>query len=108
MAPGLLTFQKEGLQSLFFFVGALGSGLALTPDEAFGWEQSGLRTADFRPGDSAPLRTGELRPTDIGGNITADLRLSGSLAEGGSVSPLWSGMAQGLSYCRSFVLVFNL
>ena len=78
--------------------------LALTPD----WGPGGLRSADFRTGDSAPLRTGELRPTDIGGNITADLRLSGSLAEGGSVSPFWSGMAQGLSYCRSFVLVFNL
>ena len=67
-------------------------GLALTPDEAFGWGQSGLRSADFRPGDAAPLRTSELRPTDIGGNITADLRLSGSLAEGGSA--FWGEMAR--------------
>ena len=71
---------------------ALGSGLALTPDEAFGWGQEGLRSADLRPGDASPLRTGELCPSDIGGNITADLRLSGSLAEGGSA--FWGEMAR--------------
>ena len=63
---------------------ALGSGLALTPDEAFGWGPGGLRTSDLRPGDAAPQRTAELRPSDIGGNITADLRLSGSLPSGDS------------------------
>ena len=70
----------------------LGAGLALTPEQAFGWGKDALRTADLRPEDSAPLRTGELLPSDIGGNMTADLRLAGTPSA--SVSPFWGEMAR--------------
>ncbi len=72
----------------------LGAGLALTPDQAFGWGKDGLRTADLTPEDSAPLRTGELLPSDIGGSITADLRLAGTPSASGSESPFWGEMAR--------------
>lgn len=84
--PGKLKLPAMGV------ISGLGAGLALTPDEAFGWGQEGLRTADFRPEDAAPLRTAEFRPSDIGGNITADLRLSGSLPSGDSA--FWGEMAR--------------
>ena len=72
----------------------LGAGLALTPDQAFGWGKDALRTADLTPEDSAPLRTGELLPSDIGGSMTADLRLPGTPSASGSESPFWGEMAR--------------
>ena len=48
----------------------------------------------MNPEDSAPLRTGELLPSDIGGNMTADLRLAGTSSAAGSASPFWGDMAR--------------
>ena len=86
--PDKLKLPAVGLTS------GLGAGLTLTPEQAFGWGKDGLRTAELNPEDSAPLRTGELLPSDIGGNMTADLRLAGTPDSEGADSPFWSGMAR--------------
>ena len=72
----------------------LGAGLALTPEQAFGWGRDALRTAELNPEDSAPLRTGELLPSDIGGNMTADLRLADTSSAAGSAPSFWGEMAR--------------
>lgn len=86
--PDKLKLPAVGLGS------GLGAGLTLSPEEAFGWGQGGLRTSELKPEDSASLRTGELQPSDMGGNITADLRLEGTPDSEGAVSPFWREMAR--------------